>query len=436
MFETSGEPLDLDGPDPRARALHWYLGHLRTGFRDVTEDEVRARHRSDDAIPAEQRIRFFTADAERLTDLAFDEAFAIAPHESVARLRDAKGRAWRLRALLHPPEPERLRWAFLAQEPAPGVVIRFATPADGPALAELERRVPVVDGAVRRSYDRGADYFVATAVADEHYTLVAEVDDQIRGMVSQVVHPARADGRQLRLSYVRHLRVDPASRGRGVSSALNVAVAENGIPHCDAPWSLTAVSNEAVDRHGFRTVARSPTAQLRIDTRAIAHAGALATAEARDAERITELLSQAAADLELSRPWRIREIEARVGGVGARYGWDRVGLGDGAALGVERTPVVVRTETADGISERREALAFDLAAVAGQETELVRLVRAWCARLADEGIDDLLVTVASPRLLAPLAELAVSETRFNLNHQFRVAADADARGYFIDGMLF
>ena len=122
--------------------------------------------------------------------------------------------------------------------------------------------------------------------------------------------------------------------------------------------------------------------------------------------------------------------------MGPRYGWDRVALDDGALLGVERTPVAVRTETPAGVSVRREALAFDLAAVPGREAQLTRLVRAWCARLADEGVDDLLVTVASPRLLAPLAGLAASETRFNLNHQFRAAPDADARGYFVDGMLF
>jgi hypothetical protein len=77
-----------------------------------------------------------------------------------------------------------------------------------------------------------------------------------------------------------------------------------------------------------------------------------------------------------------------------------------------------------------------VAALPGREGELAPLVRAWCARLADEGVDDLLLTVASPRLLAPLAGLAASETRFNLNHQFRVAPDAEARGYFVDGMLF
>jgi hypothetical protein len=122
--------------------------------------------------------------------------------------------------------------------------------------------------------------------------------------------------------------------------------------------------------------------------------------------------------------------------VGVRYGWDRVALRDGAILGVERTPIVVRSEGPEGRSERRQLLAFDVAALPGREHELAPLVRAWCTRLADEGVDDLLVTVASPRLLAPLAQLAASETRFNLNHQFRVAHDADLRGYFVDGMLF
>lgn len=50
-------------------------------------------------------------------------------------------------------------------------------------------------------------------------------------------------------------------------------------------------------------------------------------------------------------------------------------------------------------------LSFDLAALLGREHELPSLVHAWCARLADEGVDDLLVTVAP---------------------------DADLRSYFVD----
>jgi hypothetical protein len=436
MYEISGEPLDLGGSDPRARALRWYLDQLRTGFRDATEDDVRARHRSDHAVPPARQIRFLRAYTERLTDLALEAAFATSRHEGVARLRDPEGGRWRLLVILHPPEPERLRWGFLTQEPAPGVVVRFAAPADGPALAELERRVPVVDGEVRRTYDRGADYFVATRVADEHHTLVAEVEGVLRGMASQVFHPARADGRLLRLCYGRHTRVDPASQGQGVFSALYGAYAESGIRSCDAPWTLTALRNEAVDRHGMGIVTRSPAAQLRIDVRAAAGPGALETASAADAEPVAGLLERASADLELSRPWSPRELEARVTGVGPRYGWDRIALGGGAILGVERTPIVVRSEGPNGRSERREVLAFDLAALPGRESELPRLVRAWCARLADEGVDDLLVALASPRLLAPLAPLAASETRFNLNHDFRVSPGADACGYSIDGMLF
>ena len=255
-------------------------------------------------------------------------------------------------------------------------------------------------------------------------------------MTSQVYHAASADGRVLRLCYVRHPRVDPGSQGGGVFSSLNGASAEIGISRSDAPWSLTAVSNANVDRRGFRTMPRSPAVQLRIDARRVARPGPLPAASAADCEHIATLSASASADLELARPWSARDVEARMTRVGARYGWDRVALCDGALLGVEHTPVVVRTESATGCSERREALAFDLAALPGHEAELTPLVCAWCARLADEGIDDLLVTVASPRLLAPLASLAASETRLHLNHQFRVAPDADARGYFIDGMLF
>jgi hypothetical protein len=189
-----------------------------------------------------------------------------------------------------------------------------------------------------------------------------------------------------------------------------------------------ALGNENVERRGMRNVARSPASQLRIDTKAAARSGPLPHASSADAERIATLLELASTDLELSRAWTTSAVEARVTGVGRRYGWDRIAIGGGALVSVERTPVLVRTDGPQGSSERREALAFDVAALPGREGELPGLVGAWCARLAEEGIDDLLVTVASPRLVAPLAELAASEARFNLNHQFRVAPDADARG--------
>jgi hypothetical protein len=81
-------------------------------------------------------------------------------------------------------------------------------------------------------------------------------------------------------------------------------------------------------------------------------------------------------------------------------------------------------------------VAFDVAALPGDESQIIDLVHAWCSRLADEGIDDLLITVSSPALRRVLEPLASRSTALNLNHQFSVAADADARRYFIDGMLF
>jgi hypothetical protein len=125
-----------------------------------------------------------------------------------------------------------------------------------------------------------------------------------------------------------------------------------------------------------------------------------------------------------------------VEGVGVRYGWDRVALTEQGVLGVEKTPVTVETAGPGGTSIRREAMAFDVGAVPGQESQLLDLLRAWCARLVDEGIDDLLMVVSNPALRRALEPLATRSTSFNLNHQFSVAADADIRGYFIDGMLF
>jgi len=437
MHQTTDQVLELSGPDPRARALRWYLGHLRTGWQNAGEDDVRRAYRSDDPVPPAQRLRFAGDLAARVPALDLDGVAAIADHQAIARLHDAQGRGWRVRAIMHPPEPERLRWAFLTQEPPPGVVIRSATSADGPALAALERRVPVVDGAFRRTYDRGLDYFTAAAVADEHHEFVAETDGVLSGMASQVHHPTRAAGRLLRVAYARHVRVDPKVQGRGVFSALNGVAAESAIPYCDAPWSLTGMSNDAIDRRGMRNVARSPAVQLRVDVRSLSSPMPLPNPpSSADAEAIADFLAQGTRDLELSRPWSANEVCARVEGVGCRYGWDRLAFTGGALLGVERTPVTVKTEGPDGISVRREVLAFDVASVPGCESQIEDLVRAWCARLAEEGIDDLLITVGSPLLRQLLEPLASHSITFNLNHQFSVASDADERGYFIDGMLF
>lgn len=436
MHESSGEPMDLGGPDPRARSLRWYLGHLRSGWRDVTEEEMRRVYRRDDPIPPDQRVRFMTALGANASGVEAVEAFACSAHEAVLRLRDDKGRPWRIRAIHHPPEPERLRWAVLTQEAGPGVNIRRATSADGRALADLERRVPVVDGEVRRSYDRGDDYLVATDTPYEELVLVAEVDGELRGMGSSVAHPARAAGRLLALKYMRHLRIDPAVQKRGVFSALNGANAEASIAHFDAPWSLTAVNNATVNRLGFEHVAHGSALQLRIETRANAGPDALRTALPADAAALAALLERATGALELSRSWTADDVAQRMTGAGRRYAWERVAFTDSALLGVERGGVRVITESAAGREERREVLACDVAALPGHEAELVPLVRAWCARLADEGIDDLLVTLAHRPLVEALAPLASRTIAFHLNHQFRVAPDAATRGYFLDGMLF
>ena len=68
MHETSGEPLDLAGPDPRARTLRWYLGHLQNGWRDVTEEELRRTYRSDDPVAPDQRIRLMRAFAANTSE--------------------------------------------------------------------------------------------------------------------------------------------------------------------------------------------------------------------------------------------------------------------------------------------------------------------------------------------------------------------------------
>jgi hypothetical protein len=231
--------------------------------------------------------------------------------------------------------------------------------------------------------------------------------------------------------------VDPTQQGGGVFSSLNGAIAEAAVPLCDAPWSLVAVSNESMNQRLVQHLDHSPAVQLRIDAREHADPSArLPLATRGDADGISELSNRANGGLELSRTRTADDVVARAESVGPRYGWSRISFSDGALLGVDGLPVKVETRTPEQTEVRREAYACDLAVIEGHEHELLDLVRAWCTRLLDEGIDDLVITAASPLLRRHLEPLASYRTYFNLNHQFAVASDADARGYFIDGMYF
>ncbi|HSS11577.1 MAG TPA: hypothetical protein VLL25_16950, partial [Acidimicrobiales bacterium] len=56
------------------------------------------------------------------------------------------------------------------------IIVRFATETDAPALADIERRSPMVLGDIAVTIDRGDDYFAATRLMEDVGIVVAEID--------------------------------------------------------------------------------------------------------------------------------------------------------------------------------------------------------------------------------------------------------------------
>src|SRR2546425_1308451 len=111
-------------------------------------------------------------------------------------------------------------------EPIPGLVVRPATRADGPALAEIDRQSPVVAGDTRVTVDRGDDYFAASRLMEQCNVVLAELDGRAIAVHCAAFFHTRIGGKDRHVNYIHHLRVLPEFQGSGIFGQLKqVAVA-------------------------------------------------------------------------------------------------------------------------------------------------------------------------------------------------------------------
>jgi hypothetical protein len=374
----------------------------------------------------------------------------LAPTFARVLLRGPDGERWALRCGIERAAPHRFR--YVSRWPAPeGVVTRLATQADAEALTDLERRSPVLDGEVRRTYNREGDWFAQIRLMDEALPIVAEVDGRIVGVMADAVHLARIDGRDFRLLYRMRLRVDPATRGRKLLPALNGAAVDLRLAGVDDGWGfdsedmLVAAGNErmlAMTQPGTKNSVRdrtwlTPVERLLIDCRTVADRAAGRPASAADAARIAALLTSGRGR-EVGFPETdAAAVERRLTRAPAAYGWDDVTLDDGAVLGVWDERLVIAIEDATGREEQRCAIALDYGAAPGHEERLVALVRSACAQLATTGRTHLvLFTSPGAALRGALAPLATRVEPFRRFLRVPEPADAGARGVYLDPIYF
>lgn len=278
------------------------------------------------------------------------------------------------------------------------IVVRPATAADASALAEIERRSPMVSGDVRVTIDRGDDYFASARLMEASDVVMAEVDGEPAAVHCAAFHHIRLAGDVIRVCYVHHLRVAAQHQGKGLFGRLKkfavprypsdlagsyawVAAGNSrsrGLAPDIAPWNVDVVRRQ-------------------FDAQKSAGPAFGRPATVADAGHIVDLINSSHAHEQFFIPYTAESLTARLDRAPDLYSWDNLWLTDGAVLGVwpAGRSIQVITETPGTTTVNRDAVVLDYGVASGAEDDLLKLTRAWCSQAADEGLDSL-ATFTSP----------------------------------------
>jgi len=421
---------------PAGQRLAWYLASLSQRSDDLlTRDAVRF-------VPAFRFPRSVgLGDRRELEVAAIEES---SPLRVTATLVSKQGRRWRLTCAVEAAPPHRieeLNWQRLFDD---DVTVREATQADARALAEIERRCPVVLGDWSVAFDRGDDYFAFARLMADVTVAIGFVGGEPAAINCGAAHPVCIAGQERRVMTVIHTRVLPEHQGKGLWGALSRVLTEKYRPGTGVLTGrgFVSVDNAAMQR-GFATVpnkwsTRALRAQL--DCAALAGPPSGRPATLADADRIVEILNCCHADEEMYLPYTTGLLAERLARAPTQYSWDRVWLGEGAVVGVwpagESIRLVMRSHGRD--SESRRGLVLDYGFTSGSESELEALLRAGCACLAERNLDTLSIFTSerSPGY-ALLARLAREIDAFDLWTPDLAEPPAAAdRGLYVDQVYF
>jgi hypothetical protein len=360
----------------------------------------------------------------------------------ILKFEDGRRQALRVGVSSVPPYAIRYLSRFYAPE---GVITREASEADGEAIAELERRTPVVDAGVKRSYDR-QDWFAQLRLMERPHVVVAEIDDRIAGVHVASHRTAIYEGRPHTMLYMCRTRVDPGAQGKHLFPAINGALVDTFMPFVADGWSFDSEENFiAVKNERIRELAqgqpdldwRTLVRRLSLGTAALAAEGSARVAQPTDLDEIAAILEATHGGLAGHVPVDTGTLAARLGRAPASYGFADVLIGDGAVVGVWDEKLVMRYETEGEVREERSATVLDYGCHPGSEAALISVLRQQCARLAARGITKLSIyTSDHARLLETLTPLAATQENFSYRSRVAEPAAAIERGVYVDPIYF
>lgn len=330
-----------------------------------------------------------------------------------------------------------------AMEPA--VVVREATTADAPVLAEIERNAPLVfadGGSV--AIDRGDDYFAASRLMGGATVMLAEVDGEPAGAICGAIHGALVGGVERRLLYVHHGRILPAFQRMGLGHRASYALMDRmRIDGYDSPYWYVAPGNTRSQNFNRNSPGKWGFGPTEIVIPCLDLAGPPAGREARpeDAAEILHILNTCHAGEELFLPYTLRSLHERLERDPRLYGWSDIWIGNGAVLGVWRQAkwVVARyTDAAGNVALERGAAVLDYGCLPGAQADLGALIQAWCGHLVDEGMTELSL-FSSPGTCAwpVVANLQARVSQYDLwTPNLPEPEGARSRGIYVDHIYF
>ena len=394
--ETARNPTPPDSP--AGRQLVWILQQIACAG-EGTSDRDRARFVAGNPLSeAAGELRgLFQRLATRFGSFEIESTEGSSDF-AVAAVLEGHERRWRVSCNVEETEPHRiaaLEWERVLDFE---VVVREATEADGPALAEIERQSPLVLGDETMVIDRGDDYFAFARLMEDVTVSLGVIDGEPAGINCGAVRTARVGGADLRIMVAIHTRIVPEHQRKGLWGALSRLLGEKYSRASGVAGSCGygSVDNIAIQR-GFAGVPEKwdpGPVRAQLDCTALSgpHVGRTATPE--DAPRIVEILNACHGREEMYTPYTVESLSARLARAPDPYSWDRVRLTENAVVGVWPAGDTIRvvTETQGRRVESRRAVVLDYGFRPGEaaaEQELVALLAGWCTWLAKRGLDTL-----------------------------------------------
>lgn len=357
----------------------------------------------------------------------------------------ANGRRFKISLTFEDAPPHRItdeRWEQIHDFE---LVLREAVDDDAAALADLERRSPVVVGDASVTFDRGGDYFASARLMEDATVIVAEVDGEPAGVAWGAAHRATVAGEERRLWYFFHLRVLPEHQRKGLWGALADQLWSAYADRADFSYGLFQPDNVA-----WRAAGMSPEenpgvwrgehiVRVFLDTAVLAGPPFGRPATEADAEHMVGILNTCHGREEMYQPYTVGSLASRVSRDPTLYSWDKLLLTDRAVVGVWPAGVRVTTTSDDPSVVARRAYVLDYGFVPGGEDDLEGLLRAWSTSVAGLGMDELSIFTSVWSSAYPILRSLAKETevlRITMGPRIPEPDDVGERGMYVDHVYF